>query len=210
MTITSIYRDETQGALVPMVVEQTERGERSFDIYSRLLGERIVFLNGEINDHVSQLICSQLLYLENTAPDADIHLYINSPGGVVTAGLAIYDVMQFISSPVATYVMGQACSMGSFLANAGEPGKRFILPEARHMIHQPLGGARGQASDIEIQAREIIGMKKRLTELYTKHNSAGKTYEEMVRDMDRDYFLNAEESVAYGLADKVISKRPKQ
>ncbi len=208
MSFVSMMRREPMiSALVPMVVEQTDRGERSFDIYSRLLSERIVFLNGPIDDHISQLICAQLLYLEYTDNKADIHMYINSPGGVVTAGLAIYDTMQLVKCDVATFVSGQACSMGSFLANAGAAGKRYILPEALHMIHQPLGGAQGQATDIEIQAREILKMKERLTQLYVKHNSAGKTFEEMSKDMERDFFMSAEEAVAYGLADKVISAR---
>lgn len=193
--------------LVPMVVEQTERGERASDIYSCLLNSRVVFLNGPIDDHVSKLICAQLLYLESVDPEADIQLYVNSPGGVVTAGLAIYDVMQFIRCDVATYIIGQACSMGSFLANAGAAGKRYILPEARHMIHQPLGGAKGQATDIEIQAREILKMKKRLTELYVKHNSVGKTFEEFTAAMERDNFMSAEEAKAFGLVDHIIEKR---
>jgi ATP-dependent Clp protease protease subunit len=190
-----------------MVVETTGRGERAYDIFSRLLKERIIFLNAEVEDHMAQLICAQLLFLESEDPKKDISLYINSPGGVVTAGLAIYDTMQLISCDVSTVVMGQACSMGSFLANAGAAGKRYILPQARHMIHQPSGGARGQATDMEIQVREIQAMKKTLTELYVKHNTKGKTYEEMRADMERDYFMSAEEAVAYGLADEVHGKR---
>lgn len=194
-------------ALIPMVVEQTARGERSYDIYSRLLKERIVFLNAEVEDHMAQVICAQLLFLEAEDPNKDIFMYINSPGGVVTAGLAIYDTMQFIKPDVCTVVMGQACSMGSFLANAGAAGKRYILPNARHMIHQPSGGARGQATDIQIQAREILQMKESLTKLYVKHNSKGKTFEEFSRDMERDFFMSADEAVAYGLADAVFYKR---
>lgn len=193
--------------MIPIVVEQTNRGERSYDIFSRLLKERIIFINGPISDQMSHVICAQILFLEADNPNKDINLYINSPGGVVTAGLAIYDTMQYVKPDVSTLVMGQACSMGSFLANAGAPGKRFILPEARHMIHQPSGGAQGQASDIEIQAREILKVKDRLTELYVKHNSAGKTFEGLRADMERDFFMSAEEAVAYGLADKVIHKR---
>jgi ATP-dependent Clp protease protease subunit len=195
-------------SLVPMVVEQTGRGERSYDIFSRLLKERIVFLNGQVEDNMAQLICAQLLFLESEDPKKDIGLYINSPGGVVTAGLAIYDTMQFVKCDVSTLVMGQACSMGSFLANAGAPGKRMILPKARHMIHQPSGGARGQATDMEIQVAEIRQMKKDLTETYVHHNSKGKTFEEMYIDMERDNFMSAQEAVDYGLADQVISKRP--
>lgn len=194
--------------LIPMVVEQSSRGERSFDIFSRLLRERIIFLNGPVEDGMASLICAQLLFLESEDPSKDISLYINSPGGVVTAGLSIYDTMQFIKPDVSTIVMGQACSMGSFLANAGAAGKRFILPQARHMIHQPSGGAQGQATDILITAREIEKTKVRLTELYAKHNSAGKTYEELRNDMERDYFMSAEEAVAYGLADQVVERRP--
>lgn len=193
--------------LVPMVVEQTARGERSYDIYSRLLKERIIFLNGPVEDHMSQLICAQLLFLEAEDRNKDIFLYINSPGGVVTAGLAIYDTMQFINPDVSTIVMGQACSMGSFLANAGAAGKRLMLPQARHMIHQPSGGARGMASDIEIQYKEIQQMKENLTRIYVQHNTAGKTYDDFMRDMDRDKFMSAQESLDYGLVDKVIANR---
>lgn len=193
--------------LVPMVVEKTGQGERAFDIFSRLLNERIVFLNGPVDDHSSNLVVAQILHLESADSDKDIHFYINSPGGVITAGMAIYDVMQFVKPDVATYVMGQACSMGSFLAQAGAPGKRYILPHARHMIHQPSGGARGMQSDIEIQYKEITQMKKMLTELYVKHNTAGKTYEQFEKDMDRDTFMSAEEALAYGLVDKIVEKR---
>jgi ATP-dependent Clp protease protease subunit len=193
--------------LVPMVVEKTGQGERAFDIFSRLLNERIVFLNGPVDDHSSNLIVAQMLHLESADSEKDIHFYINSPGGVITSGMAIYDVMQFVKPDVCTYVMGQACSMGSFLAQAGAKGKRFILPHARHMIHQPSGGARGMQSDIEIQYKEITQMKKMLTELYVKHNTAGKTYAEFEQDMDRDTFMSAEEALAYGLVDQVVEKR---
>ncbi len=193
--------------LVPMVVEKTSQGERAFDIYSRLLNERIVFLNGPVDDTSSNLIVAQILHLESMDSEKDIHFYINSPGGVITAGMAIYDVMQFVKPDVATYVMGQACSMGSFLAQAGTPGKRFMLPHARHMIHQPSGGARGMQSDIAIQYKEITYLKELLTKLYVKHNSAGKTYEEFERDMDRDTFMSAEEALAYGLCDKIVNHR---
>jgi len=194
--------------LVPMVIESSSKGERAYDIYSRLLKERVVMLNGEVEDHMANLIVAQLLFLESENPDADISLFINSPGGVVTAGMSIYDTIQFIKPDVATYVMGQACSMGSLLAQAGAPGKRYMLPNARHMIHQPSGGARGQATDIQIQAREIQKMKENLTQIYVKHNSKGKTYEQFAADMERDYFMGAQEALDYGLVDKVIDKRP--
>jgi ATP-dependent Clp protease protease subunit len=193
--------------LVPMVVEQTSKGERSYDIYSRLLKERVVLLEGEVHDQMANLIVAQLLYLESEDPDQDINLWINSPGGSVTAGMAIYDAMQFVRPDVNTIVMGQACSMGSLLAQAGAAGKRFILPNARHMIHQPSGGARGQATDMEIQVREILEMKRNLTGIYVKHNSADKTYDELRADMERDYFMSAEQAVAYGLADQVVANR---
>lgn len=195
-------------SLVPIVLEQTSRGERSYDIYSRLLRDRIITLHTDVNEVTSSLVVAQLLYLESEDTDKDIHFYINSPGGSVTAGLAIYDTMQFIKPDVSTIVMGQACSMGSLLAQAGAPGKRYILPNARHMIHQPSGGASGMQSDIEIRYKEITYLKKRLTEIYVKHNTAGKTYKDLDRDMDRDKFMSAEEAVSYGLADKVISGRP--
>jgi ATP-dependent Clp protease protease subunit len=193
--------------LVPMVVEKTGQGERAFDIFSRLLNERIVFLNGPVDDHSSNLVVAQMLHLESADSEKDIHFYINSPGGVITSGMAIYDVMQFVKPDVCTYVMGQACSMGSFLAQAGHPGKRYMLPHSRHMIHQPSGGARGMQSDIEIQYKEITKMKTILTELYVKHNTAGKTYQDFERDMDRDTFMSAQEALAYGLVDKIIEKR---
>ena len=194
--------------LVPMVVESTSKGERAYDIFSRLLKERIIMLNGPVEDHMANLIVAQLLFLESENPDKEINMFINSPGGVITAGMSIYDTMQFIRCPVATYVMGQACSMGSFLAQAGAAGKRHILPYARHMIHQPSGGARGMQSDIEIQYKEITKMKQILTELYVKHNTAGKTYQDFERDMDRDTFMSADEALAYGLVDKIIERRP--
>jgi len=193
--------------LVPMVVERTSSGERAFDIYSRLLSERIVFLNGPVDDTSSNLIVAQILHLESQDSDKDINFYINSPGGVITAGMAIYDVMQFVKPNIATYVMGQACSMGSFLAQSGTPGKRFMLPHARHMIHQPSGGARGMQSDIAIQYKEITYLKELLTKLYVKHNTAGKTYSDFERDMDRDTFMSAEESLKYGLCDQIVNQR---
>lgn len=193
--------------LVPMVLENTSKGERSYDIYSRLLRDRIVMLDTEVSEHSASLIVAQMLFLESDNPDKDISFYINSPGGVVTAGMAIYDTMQFIKPDVHTIVMGQACSMGSLLATAGAPGKRYILPNARHMIHQPSGGARGQATDMLIQVNEILEMKKNLTQIYVKHNTAGKTFEQLAADMERDNFMAAEEAVAYGLADKIITKR---
>ena len=193
--------------LVPMVVEKTSQGERAFDIYSRLLNERIIFLNGPVDDHSSNLVIAQILHLESQDSEKDINFYINSPGGVITAGMAIYDVMQFVKPDVATYVVGQACSMGSFLAQAGSPSKRFMLPNSRHMIHQPSGGARGMASDIEISYHEIMFWKKRLTELYVSHNTAGKTYAQFESDMDRDTFMSSEQSLAYGLCDKIIENR---
>lgn len=193
--------------LVPMVLERTSQGERSYDLYSRLLKDRIVMLDTDVNDHSASLIVAQLLFLESENPEADILFYINSPGGSVTAGLGIYDTMQFIKPDVSTIVLGQAASMGSLLAQAGTPGKRLMLPNARHMIHQPSGGARGMQSDIEISYKEITYLKKRLTEIYVKHNSTGKTFETLEQDMDRDKFMSAEEAVAYGLADRVIEKR---
>jgi ATP-dependent Clp protease protease subunit len=193
--------------LVPMVIEQEARGERSYDIYSRLLKDRIVMLDTDVNEHSASLIVAQLLFLESQGNE-DIHFFINSPGGVVTAGMAIYDTMQFIKPDVSTIVMGQACSMGSLLATAGAPGKRKMLPNARHMIHQPSGGAGGQATDMEIQVKEILKMKKSLTEIYVKHNSKGKTYEEFARDMERDFFMSAQEALEYGLIDEIVTKRP--
>jgi ATP-dependent Clp protease protease subunit len=190
-----------------MVIEQTSKGERSFDIFSRMLKDRVIFINGEISTEMSHVIVAQLLFLESENPDKDISLYINSPGGEVTAGMAIYDTMQFIKCDVQTIVMGQACSMGSLLAQAGAKSKRMILPMARHMIHQPSGGARGQATDMLIQVEEILAMKKNLTEIYVEHNTAGKTFDQLSADMERDNYMSADQAVAYGLADKVISKR---
>lgn len=194
-------------SLVPMVLEQTSKGERSYDIYSRLLRDRVILLEGQVHDQMANLIVAQLLYLESENPEKDINVYINSPGGSVSAGLAIYDAMQFIKPDVSTIVMGQACSMGSLLAQAGAKGKRMMLPNARHMIHQPSGGARGMQSDIEISYKEITYLKKRLTEIYVNHNTKGKTYAEFERDMDRDKFMSAEESLEYGLVDQVVSSR---
>jgi len=194
--------------LVPMVIESSSKGERAYDIYSRLLRERIIMLNGPIEDHMANLVVAQLLFLESESPDKQISLFINSPGGVVTAGMSIYDTMQFIKCDVATYVMGQACSMGSLLAQAGAAGKRYMLPNARHMIHQPSGGARGQATDIQIQAEEILKMKRNLTEIYVKHNSKGKTFDQFSADMERDKFMSAQEALDYGLVDKIITNRP--
>jgi ATP-dependent Clp protease protease subunit len=193
--------------LVPMVVESTNKGERAYDIYSRLLKDRIVMLDTDVNEHSSSLVVAQLLFLESEDPNKDISFFINSPGGVITAGMAIYDTMNFIKCDVQTIVMGQACSMGSFLAQAGAVGKRKMLPYARHMIHQPSGGARGMQSDIEIQYKEITKMKTILTELYVKHNTKGKTYQDFERDMDRDTFMSAQESLDYGLCDEIITKR---
>jgi ATP-dependent Clp protease protease subunit len=192
---------------IPYVVEKVAGGERSYDIYSRLLKERIVFLNGQVDDQVSNAICAQLLFLEADSSTDEINFYINSPGGVVTAGMAIYDTMQYIKPDVSTIVMGQACSMGSLLASSGAPGKRFMLPKARHMIHQPSGGASGQQSDIEIAAQEIRRMRTELTEIYVEHNSKGKTFEEINKDIERDNFMTASESLEYGLIDEIVTKR---
>lgn len=192
-------------ALIPFVIENTSKGERSYDLFSRLLKDRVVFINGEISTEMSHVIVAQLLFLESENPDKDINVYINGPGGEVSAGLAIMDTMNFVKPDISTIVMGQAASMSSLLASAGTPGKRMMLPNSKHLIHQPLGGARGQASDIEIQAKEILRLKRTLTEIYVKNT--GKSYEVLERDMDRDNIMSAEESVAYGLADKVISKR---
>ncbi|MDD3799260.1 MAG: ATP-dependent Clp protease proteolytic subunit [Novosphingobium sp.] len=199
-------RDPITGALVPVVVEQTSRGERSFDIFSRLLRERIVFVTGEVEDHMASLIVAQLLFLESENPSKPISMYINSPGGVVTAGLAIHDTMQYIKPRVSTVCVGQACSMGSFLLAAGEPGMRIALPNARIMIHQPSGGARGMASDIEIQAREILRLRKRLNDYYVKYT--GKSLKEIEEAVDRDTWLDADEAMKFGLVDKVFETRP--
>jgi ATP-dependent Clp protease protease subunit len=193
--------------LVPMVLERTSQGERSYDLYSRLLKDRIVILDTDVNEHSASLIVAQLLFLESEDANKDILFYINSPGGVVTAGMSIYDTMQFIRPDVSTIVMGQACSMGSLLATAGASGKRMILPNARHMIHQPSGGAGGQATDMQIQVNEILKMKHNLTQIYVNHNSKGKTFDELSKDMERDNFMSAQEAVDYGLADEIITKR---
>jgi ATP-dependent Clp protease, protease subunit len=198
--------DPITGALVPMVVEQTSRGERSFDIFSRMLRERIIFVTGEVEDQMASLIIAQLLFLESENPSKDISMYINSPGGVVTAGMAIHDTMQYIRPRVSTVCIGQAASMGSFLLAAGEPGMRIALPNARIMVHQPSGGARGMASDIEIQAREILRIRKRMNDLYVKYT--GRSLEEIEKAMDRDTFLEAEEAKTFGLVDKVFETRP--
>ncbi|MGR5146613.1 ATP-dependent Clp endopeptidase proteolytic subunit ClpP [Photobacterium alginatilyticum] len=192
-------------ALVPMVVEQTSRGERSYDIYSRLLKERVIFLTGQVEDHMANLVVAQLLFLESENPDKDIFLYINSPGGSVTAGMSIYDTMQHIKPNVSTFCMGQACSMGAFLLAGGAPGKRFCLPNSRVMIHQPLGGFQGQASDIQIHAQEILTIKKRLNTMLAEHT--GQPLEVVERDTDRDNFMSAEQAVEYGLVDAVLSNR---
>ncbi|WP_025884797.1 ATP-dependent Clp protease proteolytic subunit [Asaia prunellae] len=194
-------------ALVPMVVEQTSRGERAFDIYSRLLQERIIFLTGPVYDQVAAVISAQLLYLESVNPSKEISFYINSPGGVVSAGLAMYDTMQYIRCPVSTVCIGQAASMGSLLLAAGEKGRRFCLPNARVMVHQPSGGAQGQASDIEIQAREILEIRKRLNEIYRHHT--GRTLEEIEQKLERDTYLSADEAREFGLVDEVVQARPK-
>ena len=191
--------------LVPMVVEQTARGERAYDIYSRLLKDRLIFIVGPIDDHVANLVVAQLLFLESENPDKDVHLYINSPGGIVTAGLSIYDTMQFIKPDVSTICIGQAASMGSFLLAGGTKGKRYCLPHSRIMIHQPSGGFQGQASDIDIHAREVLKLKQRLNELLAKHT--GQTIERIERDSDRDNFMDAEAAVEYGLIDTVLEKR---
>ena len=191
--------------LVPMVIEQTSRGERSFDIYSRLLKERVIFIVGAIEDHMANLIVAQLLFLESENPDKDVHLYINSPGGSVTAGLSIYDTMRFVKPDVSTMCIGQAASMGAFLLSGGTKGKRYILPNARTMIHQPSGGAQGQATDIEIQAKEILFLRERLNSLLSDHT--GQTMEVIERDTERDRFMSAEQSVEYGLVDEVITSR---
>ncbi|MBW7982073.1 ATP-dependent Clp endopeptidase proteolytic subunit ClpP [Enterobacillus tribolii] len=196
---------EPHMALVPMVVEQTSRGERAFDIYSRLLKERIIFLTGQVEDHMANLIVAQMLFLEAENPDKDINLYINSPGGVITAGMSIYDTMQFIKPDVSTICLGQACSMGAFLLNAGAKGKRFCLPNSRVMIHQPLGGYQGQATDIEIHAKEILKIKGRMNELMAKHS--GRTLEDIERDTERDRFMSAQEALEYGLVDEVMTHR---
>ena len=192
-------------SLVPIVIEQTSKGERSYDIFSRLLKDRIIMLEGPIGEHTASVLCAQLLFLESQSPSKDITIYINSLGGLVTAGMAIYDTMQYVNCPIQTIVTGQACSMGSLLASAGTKGKRLMLPHSRHMIHQPLGGARGQATDVEIQANELLRWKKELTKIYEK--TTGQPYDKLKDDMERDKFMTSEEAVAYGLADKIVSSR---
>ena len=199
-------QDPIQANLVPMVVEQTNRGERAYDIFSRLLKERIIFLNGPIDDGVASLVCSQLLFLESENPTKDISMYINSPGGIVTSGLAIYDTMEYIRPDVSTVCMGQAASMGSLLLTAGAAGKRFSLPNARIMTHQPSGGFQGQATDIEIHAKEILDLRQRLNGIYEKHS--GKTIKQIEKIMDRDTFMTAEDAKDFGLIDEVVEKRP--
>jgi ATP-dependent Clp protease protease subunit len=198
--------DTTMNNLVPMVVEQTSRGERSFDIFSRLLKERIIFLTGQVNDNVSALITAQLLFLEADNPKKDIAFYINSPGGVVTSGLGIYDTMQYIRPKVTTICIGQACSMGSLLLEAGEPGQRYSLPNSRIMIHQPSGGAQGQATDIEIQANEILALRKRLNQIYVDHT--GQKLADVEKAMERDNFMSPDEAKKFGLIDEIYSERP--
>lgn len=200
-----ITSPQAAGGLVPMVIEQTARGERSFDIYSRLLKERVIFLVGQVEDYMANLIVAQLLFLESENPDKDIHLYINSPGGSVTAGMAIYDTMQFIKADVSTMCIGQAASMGSLLLTAGAKGKRFCLPHSRVMIHQPLGGFQGQASDIDIHAKEILLVREKLNNILSLHT--GQNVEQIQKDTDRDNFLSAESAVEYGLVDQVLTNR---
>jgi ATP-dependent Clp protease protease subunit len=191
--------------LVPIVIEQTSKGERSYDIFSRLLKDRIIMLDGPIDEHTSSVLCAQLLFLESQDSKKDITLYINSPGGLVTAGMAIYDTMQYVRSDIQTIVVGQACSMGSLLATAGTKGKRFMLPHGRHMIHQPLGGAKGQATDVQIQANELLRWKDELVKIYEKHT--GQPLDKLKDDMERDKFMTPTEAVAYGLADKIVTSR---
>jgi ATP-dependent Clp protease protease subunit len=193
--------------LVPIVLEKTANGERSYDIYSRLLKDRIIILDTDVNEHSASLIVAQMLFLESEAPGDPVNFYINSPGGSVTAGMGIYDTMQFIKSPVHTYVFGQAASMGSLLAQAGDKGNRFMMPHARHMIHQPSGGARGMVSDIEITYKEIQRLKEELTKIYVDHNSVGKTFEQLTKDMDRDTWMTATQALEYGLIDKIVERR---
>lgn len=205
MTVLKSSLEPQNLGLVPTVIEQTSRGERSFDIYSRLLKERVIFIVGAIEDHMANLVVAQLLFLESENPDKDVHLYINSPGGSVTAGLSIYDTMRFIKPDVSTMCIGQAASMGAFLLSGGTKGKRFILPNARTMIHQPSGGAQGQATDIEIQAKEILFLRERLNTLLAEHT--GQSLEVIERDTERDRFMSSEQSVEYGLVDEVIASR---
>ena len=204
-TSTQFCGTESATGLVPVVIDGSGVGERAFDIFSRLLRERIIFVTGEVEDHMASLIVAQLLFLEAEAPEKDIHMYINSPGGVVTAGLSIYDTMQYIKPKITTICLGQACSMGSLLLTAGAKGRRYCLPNARVMIHQPSGGFRGQATDIEIHAKEILGIKKRLNQIYVEHT--GKKMSEIEKAMERDNFMSAEEALKFGLVDKVITSR---
>jgi ATP-dependent Clp protease protease subunit len=201
------YDEIQMNSLVPMVVEQTSRGERAYDIFSRLLKERIIFLVGPVNDAVASLVCAQLLFLESENPNKDIHFYVNSPGGLVTSGLAIYDTMQYIRPEISTVCIGQAASMGSLLLAAGTKGKRFALPNARIMVHQPSGGAEGQAADIEIHAREILRMRQRLNEIYVHHT--GQTLEQIEEALERDKFLDPYEAKTFGIVDEVVTSRPK-
>lgn len=205
ITNNSGVNQDVLNALIPMVVEQTAKGERSYDIYSRLLKERVIFLTGQVEDHMANLICAQLLFLESENPEKDIYLYINSPGGSVTAGMSIYDTMNFIKPDVSTVCMGQAASMGAFLLSGGAKGKRHCLPNSRVMIHQPLGGFQGQASDFEIHAKEILSIKEKLNRLMAEHS--GQDYEKVKEDTDRDNFLTAEEALDYGLIDSILSNR---
>ena len=191
--------------LTPVVIEQTSKGERSYDIFSRLLKDRIIMLDGAIDERVSSVLCAQLLFLESQESKKDITIYVNSPGGLVTAGMAIYDTMQYVGCDITTIVTGQACSMGSLLASAGTRGKRYMLPHSRHMIHQPLGGASGQATDVEIRANELLRWKRELTEIYVK--TTGKSFEQLSADMERDKFMTPSEAVEYGLADKIVTSR---
>ena len=207
-TILNHTMPNIDNALVPMVVEQTSRGERSYDIYSRLLKERVIFLVGQVEDHMANLVVAQLLFLESENPDKDIHLYINSPGGAVTAGMAIYDTMQFIKPNVSTLCIGQAASMGAVLLAGGESGKRHCLPNSRIMVHQPLGGFQGQASDIEIHAQEILYIRERLNAILANHT--GQDIEQIQKDTDRDNFMNGEQALEYGLIDSVLSNRPEE
>lgn len=207
--MSNIFTGESQpvsNALVPIVVEQTSRGERSYDIYSRLLKERVIFLVGQVEDHMANLVVAQMLFLESENPDKDIHLYINSPGGAVTAGLAIYDTMQFIKPDVSTLCIGQAASMGALLLTAGAAGKRFALPNSRMMVHQPLGGFQGQASDFDIHAKEILNIRDRLNRIMSHHT--GQDIKKIEKDTDRDNFMNGEQAADYGLIDSVLNKRP--
>jgi len=200
------HTPETMMNLVPMVIEQTARGERSYDIFSRLLKERIIFLSGQVDDHISTLVCAQLLFLESENPKRDIYLYINSPGGVVTSGLAMYDTMQYVKPDVATVCVGQACSMGSLLLAAGAAGKRYSLPNSRIMVHQPSGGAQGQATDIEIQAKEILSLRQRLNGIYVKHT--GQKLKAIEEALERDNFMSAEDAKTFGIVDQIVERQP--